>query len=170
MRQALAVVCLIGSAWASAATSIVYQATNLEDTVPGQDRWQYSYLVSGTFSPFDEFWLLFDHGRVQSFESVSQPDSSWLVTTSPPDTNIPADGIYMAKTITGGAIVSAPFAVEFVRLGSEIPGAQTFELYDGNFLFLGDGMTSPIPEPRSALLLAAGLLVLAARRFIRKGH
>ncbi|RPI44380.1 MAG: hypothetical protein EHM59_12980 [Betaproteobacteria bacterium] len=168
IRQALAVACLIGSAWASAATSIVYQATNLDDTVTGQDRWQYSYLVSGTFSPFDSIWILFDPSRVESFAPVSQPDSSWLTDTVAPTPVIPADGIYMAQTMSGGAVASAPFAVEFVRLDNESPGAQAFEVYDGNFNFLGEGMTSPIPEPRSALLLVAGLLVVAARRVMRQ--
>ena len=38
-----------------AATSIAYQAIDLTDTTPGEDRWRYSYIVSGSFPQFFGF-------------------------------------------------------------------------------------------------------------------
>lgn len=174
MRRALAwpltLACLAGSAWAAAATSIVYQASDLADTVAGQDRWQYTYHVSGTFNPFDSIWLLFDSSRAASLRPLSQPDASWLVGAVDPIASIPADGIFTAQPMTGGAVASAPFVVEFVRLGGEVPGAQAFEIYDGTFALLGEGLTSPIPEPQRALLFMAGLVVLVACRLALRRH
>ena len=49
----------------------------------------------------------------------------------------------------------------FDWLGTGSPGAQAFEFYDASFNTVEQGVTTPIPEPSTALLMTLGLLRLA---------
>ncbi|MCC7082794.1 MAG: PEP-CTERM sorting domain-containing protein [Burkholderiales bacterium] len=168
-RPLVHVVAAIGltfSLSASAAISVVFEVHDVADTRPGEDRWQYQYVVSGAFQQFDELNVFFDAGLASAILPGAAPNGDWTVSVAQPIAGIPADGIFTADAEVTDPSLAQPFVVDFVRVGSALPGAQAFEVLDENFDVKASGITSPVPEPASYVVLAAGLIVLGARRFI----
>jgi len=156
-----------GLAAAEAQVSITYQATNLADTTPGQDLWNYSYNVSGfSFAQSQGFTVFFDQNLYTLLQSPPPTVSSdWNAITVQPDLALSSNGFYDAQATRGSPSLSDPFSVNFVWLGTGIPGAQPFTVYDANFSTLVAGNTaSPVPEPASTVLLFSTLLVVCGRR------
>ena len=165
--HAAAAICLAFPLTAAAATSVLFEVHDVADTLPGEDRWQYRYFVSGTFHQFDELSVLFDSGQVSAISAGAAPNSQWtVVTLAQPDAGIPADGIYAAMALVDNPSLTEPFVVDFVRTGGALPGAQRFEVLDASFNLKDAGITIPVPEPASYALLVAGLAMLGARRFL----
>jgi hypothetical protein len=82
-----------------------------------------------------------------------------------------ADGILNAQAKVDNPSTAHPLIVDFTWENPAAPGAQSFELFDGNFQVIGFGETipavvEPVPEPSSlALVLSAlGLMLLVGRR------
>lgn len=162
---------------AASASTIRYEATDLADTTPGQDLWQYTYVVSGyAFAAGKGFSILF--GPPQ-FESLSDPtpdtdpadgtstDADWDVLLLQPDNPPSASGRFDALAMRSPS--SHLFSTRFVWNGPGKPGSQPFEIYDydGQTIEVVEtGRTTPIPvpEPAVALLLALGLGLGARRR------
>ncbi len=149
---------------AAAATSVQFEVHDLSDTIAGEDLWQYRYFVAGTFQQFEELDVVFDAALASSIGSGVAPNDDWAVSVVQPIAGIPADGIFAAQAQIDNPSLSQPFTVDFVRSGSALPGAQSFEVVDANFELKDFGITSPVPEPASYVLLAAGLAVLGVRR------
>jgi hypothetical protein len=159
----------------SAATIIEYEVFDLPDPVPGQDRWEYRYYVSGltVFEPNPGFSIWFDRARFEQLELPSPPNSDWDVIVLQPDLALPADGIFDALALVQSASLNQPFEVRFALL-SGTPGSQPFHInqFDsqGNFVaILESGNTIPrVPEPGTVWLLLAGtgcVLLLRRSRF-----
>lgn len=145
------------------ATTIQYQATDLPDTVPGDDLWEYVYLVEDfTFNQDYGFSVFFDHTAYAGIESPPPTvNADWDVIALQPDTGLPDDGLYDAMALTDGASLADAFVVRFVWLGSGSPRSQPFEVYGPGFDVIETGAT--VPEPSTALLVAGGVLLLVSR-------
>jgi hypothetical protein len=153
------------------ATVIAYRATDLVDVVPGEDRWQYEYLVSGFAFPqffgFDIFFPVADgflFGDLQ--DPPPTPNADWATLTIQADPLLPADGFYEAVALVDNASLADFFTVEFTWRGAGVPGSQIFELFDDSFQVIERGETiplTPIPEPSALLLVGIGLFALRAR-------
>jgi len=147
----------------AAAATITYQASDLPDTTPGEDLWQYQYTVNANLHAFDGFNVFFSPALYASLEaSPAPPNADWFVTTVPIDAALPADGVYNALALSDNPALSPPFSVSFVWLGSGTPGAQTFEIFDPTFTITETGVTTlaAVPEPASVALLCVGLLAV----------
>lgn len=156
------------AAWAS--PTAIYVATDLPDTVVGQDLWRYDYTISGPVDAFGSMNLLFSPSSYASLMSQTL-DATLSLLDVQPDAGASADGIVYISPLNGLLAADATaLSVEFVWLGElgSTPGAQTFEVVDGAGNPAGTGetavqSTSAVPEPSTLLLTASGLLALAVR-------
>jgi hypothetical protein len=121
---------------------IQFQVTDLADTVPGQDLWEYSYRVSDFSFAFGQgFTVFFDRALFDQIENPPRPvNAEWDVITVQDDPVLSSDGFYDAQ-----ALVNAP-------LLPVLPGSQPYVIYGQNFAplvsgltTLGNGSTSSVP-------------------------
>lgn len=163
---------LLATAGSASALTIQYQATDIADALPGQDRWTYDYQINGALLAFEGFNLLFPASNFADLQLTQAANPSmffdYIVS---PDPLLPADGFYSATALGNINVSQLPLQIEFTWLGSGAPGAQPVELFDASFNVVGQTvtrLTSPtnnVPEPGS-LWLMGGALALAYR-FLR---
>ena len=168
----IAATLLILSAIASSsqAAAITYVATNVADTTPGQDLWEYTYQVSlANFASGEGFTVNFDrnfYALLQSPPPIVNAD--WDAITIQPDLPLHSDGFYDALALRNSPSLADPFKVRFVWLGSGTPGAQPFTVHDRNFVTVSQGQTAAVPESSTRLFMfcipIAVLLSRPARR------
>lgn len=150
---------------AAGASTIRFEALDLADTVPGQDRWQYTYAVSGFAFPQNHgFSIFFDPAVYTALESPPAVNADWDIIVLQPDVLLPDEGLYDALALANDAGLTDPFVVTFTWLGTGSPGAQPFELYDASFQAIEQGITVPVPEPTTGILLLLGLTALCRTR------
>ena len=165
LRRWLAVLVLcMGANAAQAAYTISYEYIAL-----AADTYRASFRVTGVFGQDEGFSILFPAASTVSLEALPlAPNGDWFVSTTPVDPGLPADGTYDARAIQSGASTLDPFVVDFTwsaQAGSP-PGSLPFQITNADFSVKETGMTTPIPEPSSLLLLTGGiaLLMLHCRR------
>ena len=144
----------------------MYAATDLADTTPGEDLWQYSYTVSDYSFGVDYcFTIYFD---VSLYSDLGDPppyvNDDWDIIVLQPDTSLPDDGVYDALAWVNDASLADIFTVSFVWLGSGIPDSQYYEVYDDSWNIVESDETAPVPEPATIILLGIGLFGLYGLR------
>jgi hypothetical protein len=153
------------TALSAQASSVQFQATDLADTTPGQDLWQIDYTVNGPLGLFNGINLLFAPDRFADIAVVGndQPD---LIDAAPPvqpNAGLSADGQLTLTALQDlGIDFKGKLAIDVVWLGQGTPGVQPFEWLDPSFNVMGNGVTTPVPEPQAIVLAFGGLLVGAA--------
>ena len=176
-RSATAAVLLALAGAASAAPSISYTVVDLVDTMMGQDLQQYQYTLTGPIDTFGGVTIAFDSVLYGMLSNLTTSDPT-LDTTTPltqPDAGLPAVGLAYVTSPSGiAAGNNAMFSIDFVWLGgASAPGAQTFDVFDGNFDKIGTSQFTmpaggssgmPLPEPDSLALLAAALMAAVAAK------
>jgi hypothetical protein len=173
---AIAVACFIGSVQGAGATTITFEATNLKDSVLGQDLWMYTYFVSDAKFGEEDGFAIFFNQKLYDDLSISPktpgaPD--WDPIIIQPDDTLPSDGYLDALALVTGPSLTSPFIVTFNWLGGAgmTPGVQRFEVYadlDTDHP-IEKGLTRPartVPEPSTLLLSGLGLAL--ASRFRRR--
>jgi hypothetical protein len=169
---AVALALLAGPVSEARATTIAFEATDLADTVSGEDLWMYEYFVSDFTFDADQGFMVFFDGLLYS-DLDSAPDSAgpdWDVLVIQPDPVLVDEGRFDALALVSGASLLAPFTVKFNWLGAAgtRPGSQPFDVYEDPTAVevLESGRTVPlrhaVPEPATWLLSVLGL-TLAAR-------
>jgi len=148
------------------AISIVYEATDIGDTTPGQDLWQYTYSVSNYLFDTDYgFTIFFDYTLYSNLEDPPPfVNADWDVMVWQPDLSIPDDGGYDVLALVDSASLADSFTLNFVWLGSGSPGPQPFDVYDFSYNAIESGQSSPVPEPSTILLVGLGLFGLTCLR------
>ena len=152
------------------AATVIFTATDLADTTPGQDLWEYSYRVSGvTFTANQGFTIFFDRtlfSQLQNPPSFVNADFDLLVVQ--PDLALMSNGFYDALALRNAPSLADPFKERFVWLGPGTPGSQPFTVYNTDFSTISQGQTIGVPEPSSLALLfaAANLLARRARKVV----
>jgi len=159
------------------AALIQFEATNVADTEPGEDLWQYSYQVSDfIFNTDFGFSIFFDPSLYRSLqEPPPLVNADWDIIVLQPDPVIPDNGLYDALALVNGASLADPFTLGVAWLGgpNTSPGPQPFQVNEfdsqGNLLrVVESGQTvpvgQPVDEPPTSLLIAAGILGLASFR------
>jgi hypothetical protein len=151
-----------------AAVQVLYEPQDAADDMLGQDLWKYVYRVSGyAFAPGDNFLrILFPseyYGRI--IENDIQAPDGWTVFVLPADPEV-VDDSFNAEGYSN-AQTELLFIVPFEWSGGGTPGAQLFQVFEFRpdleaYVPTVEGLTAsaPIPEPETALLLCAGLLLL----------
>lgn len=157
---------------------IAYLATDLPDSAPGEDRWEYRYVVSDFSFDVDRgFAIAFDSTLYTDLESIPPPvGPDWDVVTFQPDPVLGSPGLYDALALVSGASLLDPFVVSFTWLGGALPppGSQPFTVHEfgpgGLLTIIETGRTEPfaqpVPEPATSALVvlgAAGALWKARR-------
>ncbi len=158
------------AAFNAGAATIFYESTAL-----GGNQWRYDYVVLNDGSIAAEinlFDILFEPALYGpgSLSIVSDPvlTAGWDQVLLAPGISVPPafDALAMEDGVSIGGYASG-FAVTFSWLGTGLPGAQSFEIYNPNtFALLGTGTTTTVPLPASLSLFAAGLI--AAGRYVRR--
>ncbi len=152
---------LLSATAAFALPTVSFVATDLADTTVGEDLWRYDYLISGPLGVFEAVNLLFsptDYGALSSVAGAPQLD----LLPIDPDAGLPANGMLTATALTtlaAGATANATVSFVWLAIGTQ-PGAQAFEHLDDGFNVIGNGLTRPVPEASTALLLLGGLLLV----------
>ena len=166
MRHCLAR-CLVTAATATCWLALPSHAGVIDYAVAplGGGIWRYDYSLTVPPLDFDQFTLYFDATQFQDLTAVSGP-MGWDMLALEPDTALPADGLldglHLAGPLVHGATFTG-FSVQVLYLGQGVPGPQSYDLLDSASLWvLQSGVTSPVPESRSALLLLLGMLSLGA--------
>ena len=147
------------------AATVIFEATNLADTTPGEDLWRYSYTPGDfTFAAGQGFTVVFDRALFSQLQSPpSFINADWDALSLQPDLALNSDGFYDALALRNAPSLADPFKVNVVWLGTGAPGPQPFTIYDTNFQPLAQGQTTNVPEPSAlALLLAASWLAAPA--------
>ncbi len=150
LRLLCASVALVTGTLASAA-NVQYTATNLADAVAGQDLWRLDYSVKGPFATFDALNLLFAPAQFSSLTLLSNDQGAKLdPLLSQPDAGL---GTYGQLLLTALSPLDSSFAAKvslrFVWSGPGQPGAQPFEVLDGDFNVVASGQTvatATVPE------------------------
>jgi len=164
----------VGCAVSSRAVTIEYVATDVTDVTRGEDLWRYDYIVAGhPFVASEFFDIYFDPLLYGTVQALPGPNSDWnaRILQQPTPGNFPPFdvGMFDAVALAGNASLADAFSVNFVYLGSGVPGSQRFDLFGANSNVLESGFTTPpvssIPEPCTILLAALGLAVCG-----RKSH
>lgn len=168
LRLALCAVLWVSSL---AAGTIQFLVTDL-----GVSSYRYTYILSGfSFLANQELDIQFDANLYSNLTNGvvgTGFDLVLLQPNSPP--GLPGD--YSAMALIDNPPLDGPFSVDFTYLGEGMPGSQPYFInqYDdqGNFLgTLESGVSSPIPEPGTVTMVAAGLVAVgAALRYRRKNH
>ena len=153
------------------AASIHFTATDLEDSTPGEDLWEYAYSLEPGATVFSAgvtgFAIAFDETRYAALQAVSS-GLDWDVLTLQPEPALPDPGLYDALPWFDAPDTSAPFVVDFVWLGPGAPGSQPFQVYALSYPYYGEPVTIEsgvtVPEPALCLLALAAALPLARSR------
>lgn len=150
------------NAQAQVSARIEYAATPL-----GGSLWRYDYTVVNTgLTAFDELTIDFDATAFSGLNLLSSP-TGWDSLVVQADPAIPAAGFLDSLSnsrFLSGAIASG-FAVSFNFLGTGTPSSQPFTIVDpSTFDVLASGVTSPVPEASTWLLMPAGILILLLMR------
>jgi hypothetical protein len=148
----------------AAVLTVAYTTSDLADTVPGADRWQFTYRAAGSLNPFEGFNVLFKPSDFAAL-SVDSTPPGWLTYALGPDLAFATDGVF-SSTIDGTGTLPAEFIVSFDWIGTGVPGSQPFEIFDDSFNVAGEGITTPatLPEPGSLILMGGGLAAFAMIR------
>lgn len=162
---------------------ISYLATDLPDSAPGEDLWEYRYFVSDfDFEADQGFSIDFGHALYSDLQDPPPPvNADWDPVSFQPDPGLTSAGLYDALALVSGASLADPFVVSFTWLGGALqtPGSQPFTVnqFDstGSLTVLETGTTvpfgQPIPEPSSLVLVALGAAGVARarrRRLVRE--
>lgn len=173
------------------ASPIYYSATDLSDTVSGDDLWRYDYRVANTTGiSLESFAIVFDRS-IYDFRLTTTPfgdevnsgdyrsPAGWESLALPTDPVLEEDGQFLINMVGFdpiGAIdnLSAVtgFSVTFIWRGNGTPGSQLFHYFEaGAFDPTGQSITqrynpgggTAIPVVPTGWLLLAGLGILQAR-------
>src|SRR3989344_2082632 len=100
-----------------------YQATNLTDTVPGQDQWQYHYQIDGSFndSVHSNRLRLLGRNHRRGRELVHPANSAWPFLGS--RQHLLSNSVSRLSTQ-----MSAAFDLTFVWQVAGAPSAQNIEI------------------------------------------
>ena len=155
------------------AATMIFEATNLADTTPGQDLWEYSYRLSDvTLTANQGFTIFFDlslYKLLQNPPPFVNADFDLLVAQ--PDLALHSNGFYDAQALRNNPSLADPFKEKFVWLGTGTPGSQPFTVYNADFSTQSQGQTTSVPEPSVlALLLAAQGAAICHRRSKRSSR
>ena len=154
-------------ACSSRAAAITYIATNVADTTPGQDLWEYTYRVSlANFASGEGFTVNFDRNLYALLQSPPPiVNADWDIITIQPDLALNSNGFYDALALRNSASLTDPFKVRFVWRGSGNPGPQSFSVHDRNFAVVSQGQTAAVPEPSTRLFMVGiSAAMLLSRR------
>jgi hypothetical protein len=148
---------------------ISYQVTNL-GTSNGSQLYRYSYSFTDLgLLANQELDLQFDAAKYGSLSNgFAGADFDLLLFQ--PDSPPGANGDYSALALVDNPSPLGRFSVDFAYLGTGIPGAQPFVLYDDSgpvSTVIGSGLTTPLnvssaPEPPGFTLGGLGSLVCLA--------
>jgi hypothetical protein len=168
IRSVVLAMSLLLASDAHAAVMVAYTATDLSDTTPGEDLWEYTYLVSGfSFLSGEGFTIYFDSALYGAIESLPPAPSADWDAIGVPSPFVPVPGYYDALALVDTPSLADPFTVQFVWLGTGVPGVQDFDVYDAGFTVVQSGVTT-VPEPVTALLLMTAPVALAWRTYRRR--
>lgn len=166
LAPALLICGVIGASANANALTVQFDAIDLVDNVAGEDLWEIRYSIDEF--PYGErhsLTIFFDEALYTTLEAIdSGVVGDWDVLTLQPDPLLPADGIYDAFSLVDNPTVATPFIARFIWLGGPVaaPGSQDYRVdafsEDGFFLSTVEtGITIPVPEPSTALLIGLGL-------------
>jgi hypothetical protein len=165
-------VCFVALSFQPAFATIITAST----TYVSGNIWESRYTITNN-SASEITWFTFYFGADQYENLVYIPTAEWgdwdIFSVNPFLTD---DGFVDAFALVSGIAAGQSltnFVVRYNFLGANLPGAQTFEVYDpaaadpfAEPIGFGEIEITAVPEPSVLLLLGFGLIALVARRKI----
>jgi hypothetical protein len=178
--RVLIVLLLVGSGFLGGVrgAEVHYEIAGLGVNAAGQSLYRYTYEpVDIVFEKDQELDIRFDPNLFAAlFNALAPPDFDVLLLQ--PNTPPGAFGDYSALALVSNPVISSPFSVDVVFIGSGIPGAQPYFInqYDGNGQFVAtviqgattSGSSAVVPEPGSLSVVSAGLCMLGISCLLRR--
>jgi hypothetical protein len=165
----------IGGVWGA---EVHYEIAGLGVNAAGQSLYRYTYEpVDIVFEKDQELDVRFDPNLFAALFNALAPAGFDVLLLQP---NVPpgAFGDYSALALVSNPLISGPFSVDVVYLGSGLPGAQPYLInqYNTNGEFvttLIQGVTTSagsavVPEPGSLSVVSAGLCLLGMSCLLRR--
>ena len=113
---------------AGRSATMIHEVTDVADTSPGEDVWQYSYTLGDfTFAAGQGFTVFFDRALFSQLQ-IPPPfvNGDWDPLTIQPDIPLGSDGFYDALALRNAPSLADPFKVKFVWLGTGSPSVPPF--------------------------------------------
>jgi len=134
------------------------------------DQWQTDLVLvnDGTPEQITGFTVYFDESLFTDLSVASSP-ANWDSLVIQPDLALASPGFFDSLVIAPGIPLllgqqQAGFSVLIRYAGAGSPPMLPFEIVDANFNVLFSGLTTPIPELPTVMLLTMGLGLIAACR------
>jgi hypothetical protein len=177
--RVLIVLLLVGSGSMGSVqgAQVHYEIAGLGVNAAGQSLYRYTYEpVDIVFKRNQELDVRFDPNLFGAlFNALAPPDFDVLLLQ--PNTPPGAFGDYSVLALVDNPVISGPFSVDVVYIGSGLPGTQPYFInqYDDNGDFvatLTQGSTASgsaiVPEPASLTTMGGGLCMLGISCLIRR--
>lgn len=147
------------------AATLIFTVSDLADSAPGQDLWEYSYLLGDVSLTANQgFTVIFDRAL---FTQLQIPpvliSGDWDLLTVQPDAGLNSNGFFDALALRNSPSLADPFKVRFVWLATGTPGPQPFTIYASDFSTISRSQTVPEPSTLALLLAAQGVVIFNRR-------
>ena len=156
----------------TAHAGVSFDLVDLPDNPGDPNRMTLIYHLDDAFAAGSGVNLIFDSQLFSDLDPLTPASGEWFASAAQPMPAVPLSGVASFLALANVAAADGQLEVSFTWLGTGLPGAQEYEIFDSQFNVVDGGRTTPltdVPEPNSAFMLLLGAALLAHRRRSTRG-